>query len=224
MIESWGMVLTLACFALFSFLQKKTGKIWLNPLLMTAMFIGFILMKTGIPYSQYKESSSILTWLLFPATVSLAVPMYEQLDLLKKNFSAIITGITAGTLTGLACTVVLVKLFNFDFSVGVSFLPKSVTTAIGTEISAELGGIPSVTTVLIILTGIGGNMMAGLLCRLFRLRDGISRGVAIGTCSHAIGTAKALEMGQTEGAMSSLSIAVAGIITAILAPLVSKLL
>ena len=220
----WGAVLTAGCFCLFFLLQKKVRKPWCNPLLFSSMTISVLLLTGGIPYAQYRDTSSVLSWLLLPATVSLAVPLYEQWKLLKQNWPAVFCGIFAGVVTSLACAVVLAKLFSLPADVAVSFLPKSVTTAIGADISEELGGIPALSIVLIILTGIAGNMMAPFLCRVFRLRHAVSRGIATGTCSHAIGTARAMEMGEAEGAMSGLAIAAAGIMTAVLVPLAARLL
>lgn len=220
----WGTVLTVACFGACYFLQKKVKKAWCNPLLLSSIIIGACLMLGNIPYSSYKSSSSVLSWLLLPATVSLAIPLFEQWKLLKKNWKAILCGIGAGVITSLLCTVILAKCFGLPVDIAVSMLPKSVTTAIGTDLSAELGGIPSLSIVLIILTGITGNILAPSLCKLLRLRSAVARGVAIGTASHAIGTSKAMEMGDVEGAMSGLAIAVAGILTAVLMPFAVKLL
>lgn len=222
--STWGTVLTVACFGLFFLLQRKIRKIWCNPLLMSSIVIGAFLLISHIPYENYKSSSSVLSWLLLPATVSLALPMFEQWSLLKKNWPAILGGIAAGVVTSLLCTVLLSVFFRLDRTVAVSVLPKSVTTAIGSDVSAALDGIPALTVVLIILTGIFGNMAAPWLCRHLRLKNAVSRGVAIGTASHAIGTTRAIEMGETEGAMSSLAIAVAGILTAFLAPLAALIL
>ena len=222
--STWGSVLTIACFGLFRLLQTKLRRAWLNPLLLSGIVIGAFLLALNIPYSLYRNSSSMLSGMLLPATVSLAVPLYEQWQLLKRNLAAILCGIASGVITGLAATVLLAKAFRLDRSVALSFLPKSVTTAIGADIAAELGGIPSLAIVLIILTGICGNMLAPVLCKWFRLRDPVARGIAIGTCSHALGTSKALEMGEAEGAMSGLAIAVAGVMTAVLVPLAAMLL
>ena len=177
-----------------------------------------------IPYPDYKQSASPITYLLFPATVSLAVPLYEQWELLKKNVFAIAAGIGAGVITSVASLLLIAWVFQLDSASAVSLLPKSVTTAIGVDVAAELGGIPALTTAVIVLAGIGGNLMAVSLCRLLRITNPIAKGIAIGTSSHAIGTSKALEMGQIEGAMSSLSIAVAGVLTAILCPAAVNLL
>lgn len=220
----WGTVLTLAAFALGTFLHRKTNAAWCNPLLWGSIFVIIVLSVLKIPYPDYKGSASVLSYLLFPATVSLAVPLYEQWELLKKNILAILAGIAAGVVTSVGSILLLAWLFRLDIASAVSLLPKSVTTAIGVDVSTELGGIPALTTAVIILTGIIGNLLAVSLCKLLRITNPIAKGIAIGTSSHAIGTSKALEIGQVEGAMSSLSIGVAGILTAILCPAVVNLL
>lgn len=220
----WGVMVTLAAFALGTLLHRKTKAAWCNPLLLGSIFVIVLLSLLKIPHPDYKQSASPITYLLFPATVSLAVPLYEQWELLKKNVFAIAAGIGAGVITSVASLLLIAWVFQLDSASAVSLLPKSVTTAIGVDVAAELGGIPALTTAVIVLTGIGGNLMAVSLCRLLRITNPIAKGIAIGTSSHAIGTSKALEMGQIEGAMSSLSIAVAGVLTAILCPAAVNLL
>ena len=220
----WGVLLTLAAFALGTFLQRKTGRAWCNPLLLGALFVVLFLRLCRIPYPDYQASAAPVSYLLLPATVSLAVPLYEQWEALRNHTAAILSGIGAGAAVSVGAILVLAWAFHMDRSAAVSLLPKSVTTAIGTDVSAELGGIPALTTAVIILTGIFGNLAAQGVCRLFRITDPVAQGVGIGAAAHAIGTAKALEMGPVEGAMSSLSIAVAGILTALLCPLSVHLL
>ena len=220
----WGVMVTLAAFALGTLLHRKTKAAWCNPLLLGSIFVIVLLSLLKIPYPDYKQSASPITYLLFPATVSLAVPLYEQWELLKKNVFAIAAGIGAGVITSVASILLIAWVFQLDSASAVSLLPKSVTTAIGVDVASELGGIPALTTAVIVLTGIVGNLMAVSLCRLLRITNPIAKGIAIGTSSHAIGTSKALEMGQIEGAMSSLSIAVAGVLTAILCPAAVNLL
>ena len=222
--SAWGVMVTLAAFALGTLLHRKTKAAWCNPLLLGSIFVVVLLSILKIPYPDYKQSASPITWLLFPATVSLAVPLYEQWELLKKNVLAIAAGIGAGVITSVASILLIAWVFRLDSAGAVSLLPKSVTTAIGVDVAAELGGIPALTTAVIVLTGIAGNLMAVSLCRLLRITNPIAKGIAIGTSSHAIGTTKALEMGPIEGAMSSLSIAVAGVLTAILCPMAVNLL
>lgn len=222
--SAWGVMVTLAAFALGTLLHRKTKAAWCNPLLLGSIFVVVLLSILKIPYPDYKQSASPITWLLFPATVSLAVPLYEQWELLKKNVLAIAAGIGAGVITSLVSILLIAWVFQLDTAGAVSLLPKSVTTAIGVDVAAELGGIPALTTAVIVLTGIMGNLMSVSLCRLLRITNPIAKGIAIGTSSHAIGTSKALEMGPIEGAMSSLSIAVAGVLTAILCPMAVNLL
>lgn len=220
----WGVAVTLIAFVLGTFLHKKAKTAWCNPLLLGSIFLILFLSILRIPYPEYQQSASPLTYLLLPATVSLAVPLYEQWELLRKNILAILAGITAGVVTSLGSILLLSWVFRLDSVIAVSLLPKSVTTAIGVDISAEFGGIAALTTAVIVLTGIIGNLTAVGLCKVLRITNPIAKGIAIGTSSHAIGTSKALEIGEVEGAMSSLSIAVAGILTAILCPIAVNLL
>ncbi|WP_295762495.1 LrgB family protein [uncultured Oscillibacter sp.] len=220
----WGVLLTLGAFALGSFLQKKARQAWCNPLLLGSLFVILFLRLLQIPYPDYQASAAPVSYLLLPATVSLAVPLYEQWEALRENAAAILSGIAAGAVVSVGAILILAWAFRMDRAAAVSLLPKSVTTAIGADVSGELGGIPTLTTAVIILTGIFGNLSAQAVCRLFRIEDPVAKGVGIGTASHAIGTARALEIGPVEGAMSSLSIAVAGIMTALLCPLAVDLL
>lgn len=220
----WAVVMTIVAYGVGTYIQGKTKKAWVNPLIIACLVMMLFLNLCRIPYDVYKEEAELLTYLLLPATVSLAIPLYEQWTLLKKNLLAIVCGISAGALTSVLCILLLAWLFQLEPQYAVSLMPKSVTTAIGTDVSVELGGIAALTAGVIILTGIVGNLLAQTLCKLFRITDPIAKGVAIGTSSHAIGTTKALEMGQVEGAMSSLAIAVAGIITAVLCPMLAQFL
>ncbi len=172
-----------------------------------------VLTLLNIEYRHYHQSAKYISFLLTPATVCLAVPLYQQIELLKKHIKAVAGGITAGVLASLLSIFLLAKLFSLNHEQYVTLLPKSITTAIGMDLSEELGGIKTITVAVIIVTGILGNVMAEFICRIFRIREPIARGLAIGTASHAIGTAKAMEMGEIEGAMSSLAIAVAGLMT-----------
>ena len=220
----WGVGLTLAAFAVGTLINRVTKKSVCNPLLLGSLVVVAVLTALRIPYAQYKASAAPVSWLLLPATVSLAVPLYEKWDLLRRNAKAILAGIAAGTLTSLASVLLIGWAMGLDHTQFVTLLPKSVTTAISMDVSAELGGIASLTGAVVILTGIVGSLFGEGLFRLLRITDPMAKGVAMGTAAHAIGTSKALEMGETEGAMSGLSIAVAGIMTAILAPLLAGLL
>ena len=220
----WGVSLTICMFALGTFLNRKLKAAWCNPLLLGSIFVILFLSLGKIPYAEYKESCSTLNYFLFPATVSLAVPLYEQWDLLRKNVLAILVGILTGVVTSICCILMIALAFHLTPKIAVSLLPKSVTTAIGVDVSTELGGIPALTTAVIILTGIVGNLLAVSLCKFLRITEPVAKGIAIGTSAHAIGTSRALEMGDVEGAMSSLSIAVAGVLTAVLCPIAASLL
>lgn len=220
----WGVALTLGAFALGAFLQKKTRQSWCNPLLLGSVFVILFLRLFEISYPDYQEGAGMVSWLLLPATVSLAVPLYEQWEALRKNAAAILSGIAAGVVVSLGSVLLLAWAFRLDRAAAVSLLPKSITTAIGADVAGELGGIPALTTAVIILTGILGNLTAQTVCKWFRITEPVAKGVGIGSAAHAIGTTKALELGPVEGAMSSLSIAVAGILTALLCPLAVKLL
>lgn len=223
-IGVWGVTLTLGAFALGTWLNKKTGQALFNPLLLGSIFVMIFLALTRIPFGEYEESVSFLRYLLLPATVSLAVPLYEQWLPMKKNAAAVLCGIAAGAVTSVVSIVAMAWILKLDPVLAASLMPKSVTTAIGAEVAQELGGISSLAGGVIVLTGITGNLSASALCRICKLHDPIARGVAIGTGSHAVGTARALQMGRLEGAVSSLSIAVAGILTAVLCPVLVNFL
>ncbi|CAK7033325.1 MAG: Holin-like protein CidB [Enterocloster aldenensis] len=216
----WGCFLTLAAFAFGTLMNRLTGKAWCNPLLLSSLSIIVFLSVLRIPYQEYRDSASPISYLLLPATVSLAVPLYEQWETLRKNAVAILAGILAGVLTSLGSILLITVCFRLTDQQFATLLPKSVTTAIGMDVASELGGLTSLAGTVIVLTGIVGNLLAGSICRIFRITSPMAKGVAIGTSSHAIGTAKALEMGEVEGAMSGLAIAVSGVLTALLAPVV----
>lgn len=223
-ISVWGVTLTLAAFALGSWINKKTGQAIFNPLLLGSIFVILFLSLVQIPVSEYKKSVQIISYLLLPATVSLAVPLYEQWQIMRKNALAVLCGIAAGSVTSMLSVLAIGAVLKLDPALTVSMMTKSVTTAIGVEVAAELGGIASLAGAMIVLTGILGNLSASALCRIAGLHDSVARGVAIGTGSHAVGTARALQMGQVEGAVSSLSIAVAGVLTAVICPILANFL
>lgn len=220
----WGLAITMCAFALGTYLHKRTNKSWCNPILLASILVILMLSSFDISYVEYKQSNSVLTDLLLPSTVSLAIPLYQKWELLKKNIVAIFGGIVAGVLVSIGSCILLAWIFDLDTSISVSILPKSVTTAIGIDIARELGGLPALTTTIIILTGIVGNLLAVKLCKMFTITHPVAKGIAIGTSSHAIGTSKALEIGEIEGAVSSLSIAVSGVLTAFLCPIVAYFL
>lgn len=220
----FGSVLSLAAYEAGLLLKKKFALAVLNPLLIGTVCVMAALALLKIDYSHYNESAKYISYLLTPATVCLALPLYRQAGLLRQNAKAVGLGIAAGVLASLVGVFLLSKLFGLTHEQYVTLLPKSITTAIGLGISEELGGITTITAAVIIVTGILGNVMADLACRVFHIDEPVAKGLAIGTASHAIGTAKAMELGEIEGAMSSLAIAVAGLVTVFGASAFAKLM
>lgn len=218
-VPLFPVFLTIGSFLTGLWCQKKTKLTICNPVIIAVAIVIGVLLLTGFDVAQYQEKSKPITWLLTPATVCLALPLYEQLKVLKKNLPAILAGIVAGTITSLFVVGLMCWLFSLDRSLTVSLLPKSITTAMGMVLSEQNGGISALTTVVIIVTGILGSLIGPGLCKLLCLNDPISQGVALGTASHVIGTSKANELGPLQGAVSSLSLACAGVLTAILFPL-----
>ena len=220
----FGVFLSLFCYLIGQKIKSKTGLAIANPLLIAVLLVMLILSLFDIDYSAYHQSSKLLSALLTPATICLAVPLYEQLSLLKKHRNAILAGIVSGVLTSLMVVFLLSALFHLDHSAYVTLLPKSITSAIGMGVSEELGGYVPITIAVIIMTGILGNVTAEAVCRICHITDPIARGIAIGTSSHAIGTARAIEYGPVEGAMSSLAIAASGLLTVVGASFFAPLL
>ena len=211
----FGAVLSFLAYEIGLLLKKRFKLAVLNPLLIGILCVMGALAVLRIDYDQYNGGAQYISYLLTPATVCLAVPLYEQLTLLKENLKAVAAGIFSGTLASLGSVYLLSRLVGLNHEQYVTLLPKSITTAIGMGVSQELGGIVTITVAVIIITGILGNVIAEGVCKVFRIQEPIAKGLALGTASHAIGTAKAMEMGPVEGAMSSLAIAVAGLLTVI---------
>lgn len=209
------VVLTLFCYQIGLWIQKKLKSAVCNPILIAVVLILGFLALTGLENSDYQTGTAYLSWLMTPATICLAIPMYQQLQILKKNLPAIFAGVAAGTVSSLGMVAGFAAIFGFDGALTMSLLPKSVTSAIGVPLSELAGGIGSITTAAIILTGIFANMAGRLFCKIFRLHDPIAQGVAFGTAGHVVGTAKASELSELTGAVSSLSLVVAGLITAV---------
>lgn len=208
-----GVTLSLLAYLLGVVLKKKFKCAIFNPLLISIVITIVVLVTAHVEYDVYNQGASYLSWFLTPATVCLAIPLYEQWKLLKKNIKAVLLGIIAGVLTSLGTVWVLAEIMGLSHKEYVTLLPKSITTAIGMGVSEELGGYVTITVAVIVVTGVLGNIFGELICKIFRITDPIARGLSIGSASHAIGTAKAMELGEIEGAMSSLAIAVAGIFT-----------
>ena len=211
--------ITLAFYLICLFIHKKLRWAWFNPLLMAIVFTVIMLLAGNIEYEVYESNTKLIGYFLTPATACLAVPLYEKLSQLRKNALAILVGIFSGVITSALCIIAIAFIFKLDKALLASFLPKSVTTAIGIGVAEELGGIVALTAISIIVTGIAGNIFAETVCRVFKITNPVAIGAAIGTSSHAGGTAKAIQLGQTEGAISGLAIAVAGIMTVIVVPI-----
>lgn len=220
----FGFVLSLGAYLAGVQLKKKFGWAILNPLLVSVVLVAACLLVFHIDYQTYNSSAKFISYLLTPATVCLAIPLYKQLELLKKNFVAVMAAIFAGVTASAVSIWVMSMIFGLSHQHYVTILPKSITTAIGMGVSEEAGGIVTITVMCIIITGILGNIIAEVVFKIFRLNHPIARGLALGTAAHAIGTAKALELGEIEGAMSSLAIAVAGLMTVVAVPLAAGLI
>lgn len=211
----FGVLISVVTYEMGVFIKKKWKLAIFNPLLLSVLSVMGILVLLQVDYNVYYEGAKYLSYLLTPATVCLAVPLYEKYELLKQYAGAILGGILAGVLTSLVSILACAWVFGFTHEQYVTMLPKSITTAIGMGVSEELGGIVTITVAVIIITGVLGNMMAEVVLKVFHIEEAVAKGIAIGSSSHAIGTVKAMELGEVEGAMSSLSIAVAGLLTVV---------
>lgn len=211
----FGVLISLISYGIGMILKNKFKSAIFTPMLVAVVIIIVVLLGCNISYDVYYEGAKYLSYLLTPTTVCLAVPLYEQLTLLKSNLKAIILGIASGAITSLVSILIMAIIFGLDHKMYVTLLPKSITVAIGMGVSEGLGGYVTITVSIIAITGVLGNIIAETVCKVFKIDEPIAKGVALGTASHAIGTAKALEMGEVEGAMSSLSIAVAGLLTVV---------
>lgn len=218
----FGAVISIAGYIIGVFLNKKLSVI--NPLLTAIIFAILIIKIFNIDYETYNIGAEYISYLLTPATVCLAIPLYRQISILKSHAKEVFIGILAGVMASMGSILLMAYLFGLTHEQYVTLLPKSITTAIGIGISDELGGIQTITIAVIIVTGVLGNIIAEWVLKFFRIKEPIAKGLAIGAASHAIGTTKALKIGEVEGAMSSLSIAVAGLMTVITASFFAALL
>ncbi len=215
------VVLTLFAYQVGALCQKKFKLPIFNPILIGVIVVLLLLPLIGMERKNYQEGVRLMSWLMTPATVCLAIPMYEQIQALRKNLKGILVGVAAGALSCLSMLLVFSLILGFDRNLTVSLLPKGITAAIGVSLTELFGGTPSITTLGITVTGICGNMFGTYFCRWFGITDEIARGVAFGTGSHVIGTAKASELSPLSGAVSSLSLVVAGLMTAVLFPVLT---
>lgn len=213
----FGIILSIFAFELGIKINKKLKTPIANPLLIAILMIIAVLQVFRIPIENYNNGGEIITMFLAPATAALGISIYSQLEVLKKNWLPIVAGTAVGAAVSMCSVFVLCKLFRLDETLTASLLPKSVTTPIAIEVSSQLGGMIPVTVAAVIITGIAGAILAPLMIKVFHIKEPIAAGVAIGACSHAMGTTKALELGQIQGAMSGIAIGITGVMTVIYA-------
>ena len=218
----FGAVISVVGYLIGIFLRKKISV--LNPLLVSIIFVIAVIKIFHIDYETYNSGAKYISYLLTPATVCLAIPLYRQISVLKERAKEVFIGILAGVLASMGSILLMSYFFGLTHEQYVTLLPKSITTAIGMGVSEELGGIQTITVAVIIITGVLGNIIAEAVLKIFRIKEPVAKGLAIGTASHAIGTTKALEIGEIEGAMSSLSVAVAGLMTVISASIFANMM
>ena len=211
------LALSVLAYELGLWANRKLKNPLANPLLLATVLLGGLLVATGTPVSAYNTGGAFITMFLTPATVALAVPIYRQLPTLKKHFLPIALGAVVGSVVSMGSVFVLCRLFGLSDEVLFSLLPKSVTTPIGVEVSRALGGVPAITAIAIIITGLFGAMALPAFLKKLGVGHPVTTGIAIGTASHAVGTSRAIELGETEGAMSGLAIGLAGLATALIA-------
>lgn len=220
----FGVLLSLAAYEAGLWINRKTKKALFNPLLLAIALVIAILSIFHISLEDYNKGGQMISFLLAPATVALAVPLYKNISLLRKNAVPIIVGIFTGSVTSVVSILLLSRASGLDRTIALSLAAKSVTTPIGIEITKLLGGIPEITVVAIIITGITGAITSPWLCRTLGINDRVAVGIAIGTAAHAVGTSKAIELGEVEGAMSGLAIGVAGLTTVVITPALVSLI
>ncbi len=215
--ELFGIGLSLLAYYIGYRIQKATKIQWMNPLLIAIILVILVLKLCGISIEHYEQGGNVISLFLAPATACLAYSIYDQLELLKKNVVPILAGCLAGAVTSMGSIYLLCKFFKVDHTLMLSLLPKSVTTPIALGISEQLGGIQAVTMVGVLIAGIGGAIFCPMVAKLLRIKNPVAVGVGLGSASHAIGTSKAVELGEIQGAMSGISIGVSGILTVVLA-------
>lgn len=218
----FGAVISVLGYLIGIYCRKKISVV--NPLLIAIVLTIVVIKALDIDYETYNSGAKYISYLLTPATVCLAITLYRQINVLKSHAKEVFIGILAGVIASMGSILLMAYLFSLTHEQYVTLLPKSITTAIGMGVSEELGGIQTITIAVIIITGVFGNIIAEGVLKIFRIKEPVAKGLAIGTASHAIGTAKALEIGETEGAMSSLAVAVAGLMTVATASFFASLL
>lgn len=220
---SFFIMISLITFEIGCYINKKIKIAILNPLLVSIILLIVFLKCFNISVNEYNTGGQFITFLLAPATVVLAVPLYKKIKLFKANAIPIFIGISLGTIGGIISVIVMCNIFGISRKISLSMIPKSITTPIGMAVSKQIGGIPSITVAAIIITGITGAVIGPTIFKVFHINDRVARGIALGCSSHAVGTSKAIELGEVEGAMSSLAIGLTGLITVIVAPILVKI-
>ncbi|MBR4983436.1 MAG: LrgB family protein [Lachnospiraceae bacterium] len=220
----FGMILSLLAYKIGFEIQKKYKKVFLNPLLIAIVIVIVFLLITGISYETYRNGAKYLSYFLTPVTVCLAVPLYKQMETLKKNMAAILISIAIGCVTHAGVLIAITAIFKMDKQLLMSVMSKSVTTAIALGVTGEIGGIQGITVIGVMVAGISGAVIGPTLLKLFHITEPVAQGLAMGSASHAIGTSKAIELGEIQAAMSSLAIVVTGILTVVIVPWVVSFL
>lgn len=221
--QYFGIVLSFAAYEIGKWINKKLKTPIANPLLIAILFIIGFLSITGIDYEYYKKGGDFIAFFIGPATVAMVLDLYANLDTLKKNILPILVGVGFGTIFSFVLAIFLSKIFQIDKNLVASLIPQSITTAIAISLSEEYQGIIGLTAIVVVIRGVSGAVFAPIVMKIFRIKDPVAQGVAIGTSSHAVGTSQARLMGEIQGAMSGLSIAIAGITAVIIMPLAMKL-
>ena len=221
--QYFGIVLSFAAYEIGKWINKKLKTPIANPLLIAILLIIGFLSITGIDYEYYKKGGDFIAFFIGPATVAMVLDLYANLDTLKKNILPILVGVGFGTIFSFVLAIFLSKIFQIDKNLVASLIPQSITTAIAISLSGEYQGIIGLTAIVVVIRGVSGAVFAPIVMKIFRIKDPVAQGVAIGTSSHAVGTSQARLMGEIQGAMSRLSIAIAGITAVIIMPLAMKL-
>ena len=212
----FSISLTIACFSFGVYLNKKTKKSFVNPLAIAIILIIAFLLIFKIPYASYNIGGQMINMFLPPITALLALSIYKERNRVKKNFFPILMGTLVGSVVSVLSIILMVKLFKVDSKVGISLIPKSVTTPIAIALADSFGGIQGITITAVMIPGLLGNILSPYLVKLFHFTDPTTIGVAIGTSSHALGTSKAIEMGEEIGAISGIALSFSGILTVII--------
>lgn len=217
----FGAALSLVCYSLGLLIKKRVPYEICNPLLLATVFVIIVLKVFQIDYEDYNNGASHITALMQPATVCLAVPLFRQIQALKKHMGAILISIFCGCVSHVLVVVGLGAVFGVDHVLIASILPKSVTTPIALGISGEIGGIEAVTVIGVVVAGMMGAIVAPKIYKILKIKEPVAQGLGLGTASHAVGTSKAVELGEVQAAMSSLAIVVTGIMTVVIVPIVA---